>query len=81
MSVAVIVGVCAAPLVVGGYIQLRLNRYSHWPRNRSLPYGTRGYSPEHFAPEGRVWLRRFRIWQALIIPYWLAVYLLRRVML
>ena len=65
-----------APITVGGYVQLRLNRHARLPGSPVGPYGFRGFRPEDYTADGQRWLRRLRCLVALLIPYWILVFLI-----
>jgi len=67
------------PLTLGGYLQLRLNRHARVPAKPVGPYGFRGFRAEYYGSDGEVWLRRLRWWAALLLPYWILVFLIMRV--
>jgi hypothetical protein len=67
-----------APITIGGYVQLRLNRHARSPRSAASSYGFRGWRPEDYTADGQVWLRRLQLWALLLIPYWLLVLLIVR---
>jgi len=67
-----------APITALGYLQYKMNRYCHLPRRTTQVYGFRSFRKADYAPEGRPWLRRFKLASVLLVPYWAVVFLLVR---
>ena len=67
-----------APITTLGYLQYKMNRYCHLPRRATNVYGFRSFQEADYAPEGRPWLRRFKLASILLVPYWVVVLLLVR---
>ena len=67
-----------APITTLGYLQYKMNRYCHLPRRATNVYGFCSLQEADYAPEGRPWLRRFKLASILIAPYWVVVFLLLR---